>query len=65
MSKELKSTIAHTLELIVVLGIAYVAVNVFEVKSELVTGIVIAALGAAAKYARVSDACPTPDYVNK
>lgn len=64
MSKALKSTIAHTLEIAVVLGVAYIAVNVFEVKSELVTGIVVATLGAAAKYARVSDSS-VPDYVNQ
>lgn len=64
MNKSLKSTLLHTAEIAVVLIVAYIVVNVFGVRSELVHGIVIATLVAVAKYARVSDVCPIPDYVN-
>lgn len=61
----LKSTLLHTLEIAVVIGVAYVALNYFGVKSELVQDAVIIALAAATKFVRSSSAVPIVDYVNK
>ena len=60
----LKSTLIHTLELAVVLGIAYAAQRLFSVSNEAIMALVIVVLGAAAKLIR-SDAGPVQDYVNK
>ena len=60
----LKSTVIHTLEIAVALTVAYLAMSVFNVNSEVVTGIVGLVLASAAKFARASDSSSVPDYVN-
>lgn len=61
----LKSTLLHTLELAVVLGIAFVAQKVFHVGNEAVMALVILVLGAAGKLIRTSPDIPVKDFVNE
>lgn len=63
-----KSSALHTLEFAAVLGIAYLALTVFGVSSELVRDAVATVLAFAVKYVRDSNQgiCKkVPDYVNK
>lgn len=60
----LKSTLIHTIELAVVLGVAYVAQRVFNVSNEAIMALMVVVLGAAAKLIRASDSSPINDYVN-
>lgn len=62
--KALTSTLLHTLELAVVLAIAYLAQQFFNVSNEVITGAVVLALGASVKYLRASKTSPINDYVN-
>ena len=60
----LKPTLFHTLELIVVFGVAFGIVKLFNVDSntyQVLIGLVIASL---TKFARASE-LPVPDYVNE
>lgn len=62
MKTALISTLLHTLELLVVLGVALVLIKVLNVESgvmEVVIGLVLASL---AKFVRASDLIPVPDY---
>ena len=64
MKASLLSTLFHTLELVVVVGIAYVLVKVFRVDSSTQQGLIVLVLAALSKFARSSDKIPMPDYVN-
>lgn len=61
----LKSTLLHTLELVVVVGVAFAISRLFNVSTELyqvLIGLVVAGL---TKFARANDSVPVKDYVNK
>jgi len=65
MKAELFSTLMHVLELLVVVLISWFLISVFKIEAEsvkIVVGLVLAAL---AKFARVSELSPVPDFVNK
>lgn len=60
----LKSTLLHTLELVVSLGAAYLILSYFQADSETTTAVLGIVLASLAKFARASDSS-FPDYVNK
>jgi predicted Kef-type K+ transport protein len=64
LKDELLSTLLHTLEIAVALVVAYAAMKLFDIRSELVQDVVFFVLVAAAKFSRVSDASIEPDFVN-
>lgn len=62
--KELKSTLLHTLELMIVLSVAYLLAHFFNLNSENSEIIIATIIGAFVKFARVSPDVPIDDYVN-
>ena len=61
----LKSTLLHTLELIVVIAAAFAITKLLGVDSESTVAIGTVVLGSFAKFARASEHVPVDDYVNK
>jgi hypothetical protein len=60
-----KSTFLHILELVLVLIIAYLIQQFFNVSNELIIGLVVLVLGGLSKLVRSSDNLPGTDWVNK
>ena len=60
----LKSTLLHTLELVVCVGVAWFVLTFFSVDSETVKLVVGVVLNALVKFNRASDKSPINDYVN-
>ena len=61
--QELKSTLLHTSELLVIVGIAVILIKWLNVDSGVYQTLILLVLSALTKYARVSK-FPVPDYVN-
>lgn len=63
--KSLKSTLLHSVELLIVLCIAFAIINFFNLGGQGVEIVMSVVLGAFIKFARTSEAVPVKDYVNK
>jgi uncharacterized membrane protein YiaA len=62
LSEALISTLIHTIEIAVILGVVYLVITLFNLPlNEELTALIIAAI---VKFTRTFDAIPVPDYVN-
>ncbi len=59
-----KQTLAHALELIIVLGASWTIMHYLGADSETGTAVTAIVLGSLAKFARASDSIPVGDWVN-
>lgn len=57
-------TLAHTLELVVLIGIAYVVTTFFNLDTETNRYLLTVVLAGIVKFARASEKSPLKDYVN-
>lgn len=63
--KNIKSTLLHSVELLIILVIAFSIIKFFGLNGQGIEVIISVVLGAFVKFARVSDKIPLKDYVNK
>ena len=61
----LKSTVLHTIELAVVVGVAIVIMKLLNLDNDAGIAVSTIVIGALAKFARANDSLPIKDWVNE